>query len=178
MSHVDIWGCTFGFKSTSFPIVLNVTTSHIPVFLCLNNRDLFLLPIGCDARINLPVLVKQLIYGFCGRLMSSWSLWSPQRRAWWWELRCVCTTRTDLGLLAIRKVSHIRMTHLCGHTVFLPSKDQSTNKMNTKLPKWPLVHYCLYMTEKCCFTLVCFLVALKLLFDILGAYLLSCRELE
>lgn len=69
-------GCTFDFKSTSFPVALNVTTSHIPVFLCLNNCDLFLLLIGRDARINLLVLVKHLMYGFCGKVMASWSLWS------------------------------------------------------------------------------------------------------
>lgn len=68
--------CTFDFKSTSFPMALNVTTSHIPVLLCLKNCDLFLLPIGRDARINLLVLVKHLMYGFCGKVMASWSLWS------------------------------------------------------------------------------------------------------
>lgn len=69
---------------------------NIPVFSYLKNRNLLLLSIEHNAIINLLVLVKQLIYAFCMRIMASCSLWSLQRRMRWWDLRFVDTNHPTL----------------------------------------------------------------------------------
>ena len=84
--------------------------------------------------------------------MVSWSPWSPQRRVWCWDLLCVFTTHTDLGLLAIRQVS-LLIPHndpsegpvLCIHSCQKKVLSTRQNKMHTKLLQCPLVHYCLDM---------------------------------